>query len=125
MAFNSITIPAKLGTQIWSFAISNTPRTNITGTAGVKVYSVQIDCTSNTAEDVYLCFYDQSGAPSFGDDPDMCLWGKKAVATEYLFPRGSWSFATAMTIVCVQEASGGTAFTAPSGTVTVTMQLDE
>jgi hypothetical protein len=83
------------------------------------IYGVEIDCTANTTEDVYLKFADALTATPGTTTPYMKLIGKASKKTTYMFPNGI-AFATGVTAWCTQEKTiAGT--TSPSGTVNVTM----
>lgn len=96
------------------------PQNDLNDGAG-DLYVVKIDCTDNTGEDVYVCFYDHA-TPTVGTtDPELCLKGIAGTVKHYIFHDRLY-FGTAVSVACVQEKGGGGA-TAPSGTVAVTIGL--
>ncbi len=101
--------------------IDSTPQNDMSGT-DAKVHAVEIDCTNNSGEAVYLKFWN-SATPTVGtDDSVFTLKGFPGEIVTYLFPQPVDAFATAISMACVQGASDLTAVN-PSGTVAVELIL--
>ena len=107
------------GTQATITALAATALDDIF--SGAKTLQhFQVDCTSNSGENVYFKAYDQA-SPTVGTTaPDIVLKGFKGVTKTYsIMPTGTaFDTNSAVSVACVQEA-GQAGTTAPSGTIDV------
>lgn len=108
-------LPASVGDTTATIKSATSAGASDINSGAATLYSLDIDCTSNTTEDVYVPLYDVA-APTVGTtDPYMLLKGKKGLVTSYLFRRGIL-FGTALSLAVVTER-GGMGTTSPTGTV--------
>jgi len=124
---------ATVGDKVYTFAsLGSTVELDFCGD-DPYIHAVEIDCTNNTNEDVYVRFWFHATAspPTNGTtDVHMLLPGIKGVVTAYLFPEavfvdvdGVGTFA--LSIACVTNAGGGSGTSAPSGVVKVKLIVTE
>ena len=127
------TYTATVGNRVYTFAsLGSTVELDFCGDDPF-VHACEIDCTANTAEDVYVRFWFHVTAspPTNGTtDVHMLLPGIKGAVTSYLFPEavfvdvdGVGTFA--LSVACVTNAGGGSGTSAPSGVVKVTLIVTE
>lgn len=95
------------------------------GGAGV-IYGVDIDCSLNSAQDVYLKFENLTTATPGTTVPHMQLKGKKGKITSYMFPRGILMQGAGTPGITAWCTTGKTIAdtTDPTGTVNVTLVCD-
>lgn len=117
-----------LGSSVGDYAMTfedldNTVQTIDTGT-NPKLHAVEIDCSQNTAQDVYVRVWDDAATPATDDDSDMCFLGKAGQITTYIAVPYRIAVAK-LYCACVQEAGCGSGTTAPSGQVDVKMLITQ
>lgn len=119
-------LPASVGEYtVEVTSLDATPANDINpGDGAARVYEVVIDATSNSGEHVYVKFYDNASPTVGTTDAHMVLKGYKGTKKTYVFPKGK-AFATACSVAAVQEKGGGAGTTSPSGTVDVTVILED
>lgn len=116
----SVASTSGLGGFIWKTDALAATAQAVAGGA-VNVHQVEVDCTENTGEDVYVAFYN-STTPTVGTtEPRMLLPGIAGTRKTYTFRRPLTAFGTAMYAAAVRE-KGGKGTTAPSGSVAVTVR---
>ena len=121
MATTSSAIPISGGladNQLTIKDLGATSKDDMFGGSGKVIRQIQVDCTANSGEDVYVKLYDAASATVGTTAPGIVVKGFKGVVRTYdIFPSGS-EFVTGVTAACVQE-KGQAGTTAPSGTVDV------
>lgn len=116
----SVASTSGLGGFIWKSTALAATAQEVAGGA-VNVHQVEVDCSSNTGEDVYVAFYN-STTPTVGTtEPRMLLKGVAGERKTYSFRRPLTAFATALYAAAVRE-KGAKGTTPPSGSVKVTVR---
>lgn len=117
MAIKEKTHPAGVATSGRKFTTLNATSVDDAGGAtNTTIFSIEIDATANTGEDVYFKLYDNA-APTVGTTaPNMVLKQLAGTKKTWVCKRGQ--VFTDVSVACVQEpGQGGT--TSPSGVVDV------
>ena len=116
-----------IGDRVYTLdSLGATAVDNISGTTDTKIYVVEIDCTSQTAADVYVRFYNLADPTVGTDDAVMVLKGYASSTTTYIWAKTPCDvFTTALSVACVTNAGGGGGADAPTGTVDVTIVARE
>lgn len=87
------------------------------GAAASTLYAVEVDCTENTGEDVYVRFFNDSSTVTVGTDTaEVVVWGKSGKKVTYLWGRGI-PFSAGISVATVRNAGATSGATGPSGTV--------
>jgi hypothetical protein len=101
-----------------------TPESDITGAVGAILYMVEIDCTNNTDEDVYVRFYNKSSPTVGTDDAEVLLKGFAGKKKTYVCKRGT-TFSSNLSVATVTERGATAGATNPTGTVALIILVDD
>ena len=117
MAKQEKTYPAGVATSGRKFTgLNATSQNDVGGASNTRIYSIEIDATANTGEDVSFKLWDNA-APTVGTTaPNMTMRCPKGTKKTWLCKRGQ--LFTDVSIACTKE-KGQAGTTSPSGTVDV------
>lgn len=115
---------AKENLRLFIGQSDNTPHNDITGSLStIVVYRIRINCTQNSAEDVYVRIF-ASEAPDLGvDDAELMVPGNRGRDITWDFPRGI-TIATGLSIATVRDKGATAGNSAPTGIVDLIIDIN-